>query len=203
MGLFGKKPMYKHKPLERVKINIEKVNTTFLATNPELKDYETKEYCELVGETNKYNIYVYQRKVSGFDGYFLRQDKTSLKKVEYLGSARKHCCVFHDKVFTINSLSLTGRAYHPLICKDINTGEQNEMSVLSDKSYGLLVGGSLHFYCQDAVHSLEVKDDTMILEVYRYPADTTLTRETYKEEVIYFIHIKYIDGQFVVERVNE
>jgi hypothetical protein len=141
--------------------------------------------------------------VSGFDGYFLRQDKASPKKVVYLGSARKHCCVFHDKLFTINSLSLTGRAYHPLICKNINTGEQTEMNVLSDKSYGLLIGGNLHFYCQDVVHSLEVKENTMILEIHRYPADTTLTKETYKEESIYFIHIKYIDGQFVVERIYE
>jgi hypothetical protein len=200
MGLFGKKPMYKYKPLERVRIDIDKVNTTFLTTNPKLSSYEAKEYCELVGETDNYRVYIYQRKVSGFDGYFLRQEKASPKKVAYLGSARKHCCIFHDKLFTINSFSLTHRTYHPLICKDINTGVQTEMKILSDKGFREFIGTSMHLYCQDVVHSLEVQNDTMILEVYRYPADSTLTKETYHEESIYYIHIKYVNGQFVVER---
>ena len=201
MGLFGKKPMYKYKPLERVRIDIDKVNATFLETNPQLSSYEAKEYCELVGETDNYRVYVYQRKMSGFDGYFLRQDKTFPKKVTYLGSARKHCCVFHNKLFTINPFSLTHRVNHPLICKDINTGIQTEMKVLSDKGFREFIGNSMHLYCQDVVHSLKIEDDTMILEVYRYPADTTLTRETYHEECIYHIHIKCAGEQFSVERI--
>lgn len=196
MGLFGKKAMYKYKPLERVRINIDAVNNTFLATNPKLSSYEAKEYCELVGETNNYRIYVYQRKVSGFDGYFLRQEKSSPKRVAYLGTARKHCCVFHDKLFTINSLSATNQIYHPLICKDINTGVQTELKILSEKGFHEFVGTSMHLYCQDVVHSLEVHNDVMTLEVYRYPADSILTRETYHEECIYHIHIKHDNGKF-------
>lgn len=201
MGSFWKKPMYKYKPLERVKIDIDKVNSAFLATVSELSSYEAKEYCELVGETNNYRIYIYQRKVSGFDGYFLRQDKRSPKKVVYLGSARKHCCVFHDKLFTIDPLSLTHRVYHPLICKDINTGIQTEIKLLSDKGFYEFVGTSMHLHCQDVVHSLVVKDDTMILEVYRYPAGSILTRETYHEECIYYLHIKCAGEQLSVKRV--
>ena len=201
MRLFGKKSMYDYKPLERVKIDIDKVNSKFLATNPKLDSYEAKEYCELIGETNSYRVYIYQRTVSGFDGFLLRQDKASPKKVAYLGSARKHCCVFHDKVFTINAFSPTHRVYHPLICKDINTGIQTEMNIFSDKGFHEFIGTSMHLYCQDVIHSFEIKDDTLIIEVYRYPADSVLTRETYHEESIYYIYIKYVNNQLSVERV--
>lgn len=201
MGLFSKKPMYKYQPLEKVRIDIDAVNSAFLATNPKLSSYEAKEFCELIGETNNYRVYVYQRKVSGFDGYFLRQEKSNPKKVAYLGSARKHCCVFHDKLFTIDSFSPTHRVYHPLICKDINTGVQTEMKVLSDKGFREFIGNSMHLYCQDVVHSLGVHNDVMTLEVYRYPADSLLTKETYHEECIYLIHIRFTGGKFTIERV--
>lgn len=200
MGLLGKKPMYKYKPLERVRINIDAVNTAFLAANQKLSSYEAKEYCELIGETDSYRVYIYQRKASGFDGYFLRQEKASPKKVAYLGSARKHCCVFHDKLFTIDSFSPTHRVYHPLICKDINTGVQTEMKILSEKGFREFIGTSMHLYCQDVVHSLKVHNDVMTLEVYRYPADSVLTKETYHEEYIYHIHIKHTDGKFTITR---
>ena len=200
MGLFAKKEMYKYKPLERVRINIDAVNAAFLAANPKLNSYDVKEYCEFVGETNNYRIYIYQRKVSGFGGYFLRQDKASPKKVAYLGSARKHSCVFHDKLFTIDSFSATQRTNHPLICKDINTGVQTEMQILSDKGFREHIGNSMHLYCQDVVHSLDVLNDVMTLEVHRYPADSVVIKETFIEECIYKIHIKYTDGKFTVER---
>lgn len=200
MGLFSKKPMYKYKPLERVRIDIDAVNSKFIAANPKLNSYDEKEYCELIGETGTYRVYIYQRKASGFGGYFLRQEKTHSKKVAYLGSARKHCCVFHDKIFTIDSFSPTHQVSHPLICKDINTGVQTEMKILSDKGFREFIGTSIHLYCQDVVHSLAVQNDTMTLEVYRYPADSLLTKETYHEECIYFIRIKYVNGKFSVER---
>lgn len=200
MGLFGKKPMYKYKPLERVRINIDTVNSKFLSSAPKLSSYEAKEYCELIGETEKYRIYIYQRKVSGSDGYFLRQEKAAPSKVAYLGSARRHCCVFHDKLFTIDSFSPTHRVYHPLICKDINTGVQTEIKILSDKGFREFVGTSMHLYCQDVVHSISIQNDAMVLEVYRYPADSILTRETYHEECVYSIHIKHDNGRFTATR---
>lgn len=200
MGLFGKKPMCKYKPLERVRINIDAVNSAFLASNPKLSSYEAKEYCELIGETDSYRVYIYQRKASGFDGYFLRQEKASPKTVAYLGSARKHCCVLHDKLFTIDSFSPTHSVYHPLICKDINTGVQTEMKILSEKGFREFIGTSMHLYCQDVVHSLKVDNNVMILEVYRYPADSVLTKETYHEECIYHIHIKCLNDKFTITR---
>lgn len=200
MGLFGKKPMYKYKPLERVKIDIDAVNEAFIATNPQLNRFDKKEFCEFIGETDQYRIYIYQRTVGGIDGYFLRQDKASPKKVRYLGSARKHCGVFHGKIFTIDSFSPTNRIHHPLICKDIISGTQTEMKILSDKGFREFVA-SMHLYCQDVVHSLEVQNDEMVLEIYRYPADAVLTSDNYQEECIYHIHIKCVNGNFVAERV--
>lgn len=203
MGLFGKKPMYEYKPMQRVRINIDKVNAKFLATNPKLKSYEEKEYCELIGETSNYRIYIYQRKAGDYDGYFLRQDKASPKKVSYLGSARKHYCVFYNKLFTINSFSPTHRVHHPLICKDINTGIQTEMNLLSDKGFREFIGTSMHFHCQDVVRSLKLQNDVMTLEIHRYPADSTLTKELFHEESIYYIHIRYIDGNFIAEKTQQ
>ena len=132
MGIFIKKSMYNYKPLERVKIDIEAVNSAFLAKEQKLSSYEAKEYCEFIGETKDYRIYIYQRTVAGSGGYFLRQEKVTPKKVAYLGKARRHCGVFYDKIFTIDSFSPTGHAYHPLICKDVNTGVQTEIKVLSE-----------------------------------------------------------------------
>lgn len=198
MGLFQKKALYKYKPLERVRLDIDKVNKQFAEANPEIRSGDPKEYCEFIGETDSYCIYAYQRKASGLGGYFLRQEKASPKKVAYLGTARKHCCVFHGKLFTIDSFSPIGNTKHPLICKDINTGVQTVMNILSDQGFYEFIGPSMHFHCQDTIHSLSLRDDTMTLEVYRYPADSVLTGDTFHEECIYYIHIKYADGEFRV-----
>lgn len=198
MGLFMKKALYNYKPLERVRIDIDKVNEQFAEIDPALRSREPREYCEFIGETDSYRIYAYQRKASGSGGYFLRQEKASPRRVAYLGTAHKHCCVFHGKLFTIDSFSPIGSTKHPLICKDINTGAQTVINLLSDRGFYEFIGPSMHFYCQDTIHSLSLHDDTMTLEVYRYPADAVLTGDNFHEESIYYIHIKYADGEFRV-----
>lgn len=189
MGIFFNKPLYKYNPLERVRIDIDKV-----------KSYDEKRSCDLVGETNDYRIYIYKENGAGIGRYFLRQEKTHPKRVAYLGRARGHYCVFHDKVFTIDSFSSTGHTRHPLICKDINTGAQTEMEILSPKGFYEFIGTSMHLYCQDVVQSIEVNNDVMTLKVCRYPAEATLTKDTYHKEFVYHIHIKRPGGNFVVEK---
>ena len=176
MGIFGNKEIYKYHILEKYNKGIDN--------------------CTLVGETDAYRIYTLKHQTLS-NTYFLRQDKRNPKKVVYLGAAYTHIGVFHNKIFSINRMSLTGRSKHPLFCTDVETGERTELHVLSEKQCHVAVPGRLHFYCQDMVEEILVADDTLIIKVTRYKEDAN-----YETERTYQIHIRYDGGTVSVTQLQ-
>lgn len=175
MGIFGNKEIYKYRILERYKKGVDG--------------------CTLVGETDEYRIYTLKHQTIS-NTYFLRQEKKNPKKVVYLGAAHKHIGVLNNKIFSINRMSLTGRSQHPLFCTDVETGEKEEMYVLSNKQCRILVPGSLHFYCQDMVESISAIKDGLLIEVTRYKEDAN-----YEAELTYHIEIRYDGKDFSFTRL--
>ena len=159
MGLFGKKPLYKYKPLEKYKVDIEKENEEFRKTDP----YHRMVKYEVVGETSKYTIYCFKADATS-EKYLLRQEKCKAKNVVFLGRAKTNMCIFNNKVFAINRINYTSRTYHPLYCIDIETGICREIEVLSNKACYI----AMHYHCQDCVEQLMVNNEVLIMQVTRY-----------------------------------
>lgn len=174
MGIFRDKEIYKYSILEKYKKGVND--------------------CTLVGETENYRIYTLKHQTLS-DTYFLRQEKRNPKNVVYLGPAHKHIGVFKNKIFSINRISLTGRAQHPLFCTDVETGERKEMHLLSDKQCIISVPGRLNFYCQDMVESISVVDNSVSIKVTRYKEGVN-----YEEEATYQIFIRHDGNTFSVEK---
>lgn len=191
MGLFGKKPIYRYKMFEKYKINIEQTNASFVSSNIKLNDYDVKEYCKKIGETSKYNIYVYQQQVNGMGGYLLRQEKAAPRKVVFMGQAKNKICVYQEKVFMIDRISRVGQTYHPLFCIDVENGNKTELDILSHKEC-YIVRSSFHIHSQDFVESITVDDGLMIMEVSRYKE-----KIDYEKDFTYHIQIRYVSGNFV------
>lgn len=173
MGIFGEKEIYKYRLLERYKKGVDG--------------------CQFVGETSAYRIYTLKHQTLS-NTYFLRQEKANPKKVVYLGRAHRNICVFHNKIYSIDRMSLTGRSYHPLFCTDIETGTRTEIAVLSKKQCHVLVPGSLHFYCQDMVESIKISGDAVVIEVNRYKEGVN-----YEKEFTYYIYIRHNGSSLVIE----
>ena len=163
MALFGKKPIYKCKSLEKYKIDT----------------YELSQ-CQMVGETAAYNIYSYKAD-STSSTYLLRQEKANLKKIVYLGQAKKNMCIYYDKIFAIDRINYTSRTYHPLYCTDIATGDKIELDVLSDKGCYI----AMHWHCQDCVETMNICNDAVVLDVTRYKESSH-----YEEELKYRVYIR-------------
>ena len=171
MGLFGSKPIYKCRILEKYKVDPE------------------KEQCGLVGETVQYRIYRF--KEDGISStYLLRQEKSNPKKVVYLGQAKENMCICGNKLFAIDRINYTSRTNHPVYCIDVDTGESIELPVLSDKGCYF----AMHWHCQDCVESISLRDDTIILAVTRYRE-----KSHGEEELRYRAHIRYENGRFSKE----
>lgn len=168
MGLFGSKPIYKCRILEKYKIDIEKEN------------------CDLVGETAQYRVYCFKAD-STSSTYLLRQEKLNPKKVVYLGQAKNKMCVCGNKVYAINRINYTSRTTHPLYCIDIETGESRELPVLSDKGCYI----AMHWHCQDCVESIALEDGAVVMDVTRYKENSH-----YEEELKYRVYIRYENGKY-------
>lgn len=171
MGLFKKKPIYKYKKLQRCKVNVDK----------------TDGYCELLGSTDKYNVYVYSDQKADTQKYLLRQDRAKPKKVVYMGQAKSNRCVYKDKIYMIDRYSRVGYTYHPLFGVNIEDGSIVEYDVLSRKEC-YVVGGSFHIHSQDFVDSLSLEDGLMEMEVTRCREKSYYEKE--QEYVIEFIESK-------------
>ena len=170
MGMFGRKPIYKCKILEKYK-----------TTQSELSR------CEKIGETPLFNIYNYR---DGSSTYLLRQEKANHNKVVYLGQAKRNMCIYNDKIFAIDRINYNSRTYHPLYCTDILTGKISEFEVLSDKGCYI----AMHWHCQDCVELMTLDDDTIILDVTRYKESSH-----YEEELKYRVYLRDNGGTLVKE----
>ena len=161
MALFGNKPIYQYRILERYRKSIDD--------------------CTLVGETSAYRILTIKHGYSST--YFLRQDKKNPAKVVYLGPAHNKICVYHDTIISINRISNMNSADHPFFFTDIATGERKSFKLLSDKTCRITVedGNMLrsHFHCQDMVESIKIEDGCAVVEVTRYFEDTYVPEFTY------------------------
>ena len=140
------------------------------------------------GETEKYRLLMDKK----LKQYILRQDKENPKKVVYLGWLRGKYCVFHDKIFYINTISYTGNAENPLNYIDVETGNAGKMSVLSNKGFWL----AMHWHCQDVVNEFGIKEDALVLEVTRYKESSHN-----EKEFTYTAYVTYNNGQFHVDYV--
>ena len=172
MGLFGQKPIYKCKILERFKI-----------------DPYVLSQCPLVGETPIYRIYSYKAD-STSSTYLLRQEKVNPKKTVYLGHAKRNMCIYYDKIFAIDRINYTSRTYHPLYCTDISTGDKHELDVLSDKGCYI----AMHWHCQDCVEAMNVYDEAVVLDVTRYKESSH-----YEEEMKYQVIIRREENSLTKE----
>lgn len=162
MGLFGQKPIYKYKTLERFRIS------TF-----ELEKFK------IIGETFEFKFYLYTTD-SLSNKYILRQEKNNPKNVVYFGEAKGNMSIYHNKLFCINRINHNSRTNHPLYCIDIYTGIYTELNVLSNKGCYI----AMHWHCQDCVESMSVINNSLILEVTRYKEESH-----YEEEMKYKILI--------------
>ena len=161
MALFGNKPIYKYRILERYRKSIDE--------------------CSVVGETGDYRVLTTKHGYSST--HFLRQDKKNPKKVVYLGPAHDKICVYHDTIISINRRSTTNNTSHPFFLTNIATGERQKIKLLSDKACRITVNDATtirtHIYCQDMVESIKFEDGTAVAEVTRYVEDTYLKEFTY------------------------
>lgn len=176
MGLFSKKPIYRCELLERYRID------------------PVKDGCKLLGETEQHRIFLYKYRSNGSvtGEHLLRQEKASPKKVVYLGRAKKHYCVFHNKVFMMDRTFPHINFLHPkLCCTDIITGHQTEIDILSKETTREFVAGMVYALCQDCVESMFLQDDKVVLEVKRSES-TPFT---------FHIQIGYENGEFTFTRV--
>ena len=164
MGLFSKKPIYQYDILDRYNINIEKFNANASKSFPQL------DYCRLLGETNRYNIFVFRdTNIAIHKKYLLRQDKAAPKKVVYLGEAQKFNCVFQNKIFLMDYTSGHIHYLHPnLICVDIETGKREAYDILSKRNICQLSAGMGAYFSQDCIDSISVQENTLVLGIIRY-----------------------------------
>lgn len=179
MGLFGNKPIYKYRVLDKYKVDIDK-------ENEELRQANQNERYIYVGETDVYRIYYFRGEIAS-NTYLLRQEKAQPKKVVYLGEAKDKMCICGNKLYIINRINYTSRTHHPLYCIDIDTGEKTELTVLSDKGCYI----ALHWHCQDCVEAISTVGNSVVLDVTRYKENSH-----YEEECKYRISVQYKDGQF-------
>lgn len=214
MQLFKRKPkkenvpvekkIWDYKILEKYEIDIEKINEIFQNADPQLKQLKRIEYCEFLGETNTYRIYIYHYPNGSYcHKYLLRQEKAHLENIVYLGSAEEHICIFHENILEISSFSPDRTTHHPLICLNIETGKKEELNILSSDGILILIGHHGHSYCQDCVKSLLVENDIVKLKVLRYKKGSWISYDpdgTKHSEIefIYEICISYENNEFQI-----
>jgi len=140
------------------------------------------------GETEKYRLLMDKK----LKQYILRQDKDNPKKVVYLGWMRGKYCIFHNRIFYINTISYTGIAENPLNYIDVETGNSGKMSVLSNKGFWL----AMHWHCQDVVNEFYIKEDALVIDVTRYNENSHN-----EKEFTYTAYVTYNNGQFHTDYV--
>lgn len=165
MSLFWKKPIYKCDILERYNLNIEKFNATATQSQPQ------RNYCRLIGENNKYNVYLFRDSSIASQDYLLRQEKLSPRKIVYLGRAQKFCCVLDNKILLMDSTRAHINFLHPkLICMDIETGKRTAFDILSPETVYLFIepSGMGYELSQDCIKSMTIQNGRAVLEIARY-----------------------------------
>lgn len=165
MGMFGKKPIYEYKISARYPLDVEKFNIKAAQSQSKLS------YCRLIGETAQYNIYLFKDcDISSFE-YLLRQEKSSPKKIVYLGRAQEFNCVLENKVFLMDRTKAHINFLHPkLICMDIETGKRAAIDILSHETVDLFIvpSGMSYELSQDCIKSMTIQNGRAVLEIARY-----------------------------------
>lgn len=189
MDLFNKKTISKCNILERYNIDIEQ----FVAHTT--SNLSQKEYCRLLGETNKYNIYLFKDTTTSHE-HLLRQDKHNLKRVVYLGRSQDFNCVFGNSIFLMYRTSAHILYAAPLlICIDIETGKQTTYNILSKENIFQLIGGMGYVISQDCVQAMWVQGENVVLEIKRY-AQGKYESLFDVASFTYHMYIRQIAGQF-------
>ena len=176
MNIFGNKPLYKYRILERYRKGVAG--------------------CTPVGGNSFYCIYTIKY---GTTTYLLRQKRSQPQNVVFLGSAYKHVVVSQNTVFTINPRSNTNQIKHPLFLIDIETGSRTTCDILSSKMQRLELlrpdgDLSIHSYCQDVVDSLTLECNDVVLTVDRYREDANNVID-----YTYHIRLRYDGNRYVPE----
>ena len=163
MGFF-KKDIFEYKILERYKIDIAKTNRNFRDT-PQSKGLPQKrEYCEKIGESEKYIFYSYLSYNDGSGGYVLRASKEDPRNIVYFGENKKFSCIYKNHLFLVDTIGFTRKLL--AISRDIDTGVQFEYDWFGKRSY-FKGHGNLHRISQDSVNGLSVINDQLVFDVTR------------------------------------
>lgn len=197
MGLFSRKPIYQYDILAPYKINIVKFNAKAVDTNSK------QDYCRLIGETAKYNIYLFREGHSGSGEYLLRQEKLAPQKVVYLGSAKDYRCVYKGKVLAIDATVNKINYLHPkLICTDIEAGVKSSVDILSSDNVFMFIAGMVYEMCQDCVQGMRSTGEEVVLDVLRYECGTYESfPEAGKHSFVYQMFLRFEDGKYNIRRV--
>lgn len=191
------KELYEYDMLEKVRVNIKKINKKF-QKNPIQNYWGEDEVCLLIGESEKYNFYSYRTYLDGSGGYVLRQDKKKTRKVFFFGESLRFKCVFKDYLFQVDSRGCIGGEYY-VYFTHIDTGEIKEFSWFGKGCFWCH-----HVYCQDEVTEMITEDDKITLMVHRTKDNTPACAEKgipdddpYDVDMDYKLVIEYQDGEFI------